>query len=318
MQFSLSDLRLFIAVAEQRNLTRAADRCHLSLPAVSKRIQAIEEQARCRLFEREARGVRLTSAGEAFARHARAMLLEAESLNIELDSFAQGQQGHLTILANTTAVTEFMPAVLAGFLSAHPHLSVSIRELPNHEIARCVREGRCNLGVVAGDLDLSGMIALPFTWDRLVVVAPRGHELVQNGPVAFANVIEHPCVGLREDSTISQFLARRVEAMGQPPLRPRVEVHDFEALCMMVEAGVGVGFIPETAARRHGERLDIGWVALTDGWAGSERSLVMRKGDAVPRYLKELVAAVFAHHGRVAPAAWQVDMTIDMPIVLAK
>lgn len=88
MQLSLTDLRLFVAVAELGSLTSAAQRCHLPLPAVSQRMLAIEEQTRCQLLVRGARGVRLTAAGEAFARHARTMLIEADSMRASLGAFA--------------------------------------------------------------------------------------------------------------------------------------------------------------------------------------------------------------------------------------
>jgi DNA-binding transcriptional LysR family regulator len=148
MQLSLTDLRLFVAVAELSSLTRAADRCHLSVAAVSQRIQGMEEQVRCQLLVRGPRGVQLTAAGEAFARHARSMLLEADALGATLSAFAGGLQGHVTVLANTTAVTEIMPAVLASFLTSHPLVSVNLREQANVDIARAVREGRADVGFV--------------------------------------------------------------------------------------------------------------------------------------------------------------------------
>ncbi|HEX2011843.1 MAG TPA: LysR family transcriptional regulator, partial [Roseateles sp.] len=103
MHLSLSDLRLFVAVAELDSLTRAAERVHLSLTATSTRIRAIEQQAGLPLLERQARGVKLTPAGEAFAHHARLMLLQAETLRVELQEYGGGLQGHVRVFANTTA-----------------------------------------------------------------------------------------------------------------------------------------------------------------------------------------------------------------------
>lgn len=296
MQFSVTDLRLFIAVAELLNLTRAAQRCHLSLPAVSNRIHAMEQQAGCRLLERQARGVCLTAAGETFARHARVMLLEADSLDSALRDFASGTQGHLTILANTTAITEFMPAVLAGFLSTHPLVSVSLREQANHEIARAVREGRADLGVVAGDLDLSGLSSVHFATDRLMLVAPRAHSLGRRTGVSFAEVVEHPIVGFYEGSTLQSFLAGRVEAMGRPPLRCRVQVNSFEALCLMVEAGVGLAIAPDSVTGRYANRMRIAVVPLSDPWAVRERYVITRDVERAPVTLRDLVAAIRAFH----------------------
>jgi DNA-binding transcriptional LysR family regulator len=300
MQLSLTDLRLFVAVAELGNLTRAAERCHLSLPAVSNRIHALEDQARCRLLERQARGVALTAAGELFAAHARSMLLEADSLSATLSAFAGGLQGHVTLLANTTAVTELMPAVLAAFLAAHPQVSVSLQEQANHEIARAVREGRADLGVVAGDVDLGGLQARHFATDWLIAVCARSHPLAQRAEVSFAEVLEHPTVGMYEGSTIHDFMTQRIAAMGRPQVRPRVQVNSFEAVCLMAAAGVGVGIVPASAARRHGRAMDIAAIALTDAWAERRRHVVMRHTRARPQYLDDLAQAICTHE---APAS---------------
>lgn len=294
MQLSLTDLRLFVAVAELGNLTRAAERCHLSLPAVSNRIQALEEQARCRLLERRARGVALTAAGELFAAHARGMLLEADSLQAGLSAYAGGLQGHVTLLANTTAVTEFMPAVLATFLASHPEVSVSLKEQANHEIARAVREGRADLGVVAGDADFSGLEARHFATDRLTVVCAAQHPLAVRGAVSLAEVLEHPTVALYEGSTLQDFMAQRIEAMGRPQVRPRVQVNSFEAVCLMAAAGVGVGVVPASAASRHGQAMAIAAVALSEPWAERRRHVLLRHARARPRYLSDLVEAICA------------------------
>ena len=300
MQLSLTDLRLFVAVAELGSLTGAAQRCHLSLPAVSQRMQAIEEQARCQLLVRGARGVRLTAAGESFARHARTMLLEADSMRASLGAFAGGLQGHVTVLANTTAVTEIMPKVLASFLAGHPQVSVSLREQGNAEIARAVREGRADIGVVAGELDLGGLDATQFATDRLTLVVSPAHRLSRRAKVAFAEVIDEPMVGLYESSTIQMFLAARVQEMGRPASRPRVEVNSFEAVCLMAEAGVGVGVVPGSVARRNAAKLKIRLIPLTDAWALRRRYVVARELASRPKYVGDLVEAIQASS---APAA---------------
>lgn len=301
MHFNLTDLRLFVAVAELSSLTRAAERCHLSLPAVSHRIRVIEEQARCQLLDRQPRGVGLTPAGEAFARHARTMLIEVDALHTTLNDFAEGQEGNLTILANTTAVTEFMPAVLARFLAEHSQLSVTLKEQANYEIARAVREGRADLGVVAGDLDLSGLWSRHFATDRLVLIVPGQHALAKRRSAGFSEVVTHPLVGLYAHSTLQTFLAGRVEAMGWPQIRLRVQVNSFEALSLMVEAGVGLAVVPESAAHRYGARMRISAISLTDAWAVRERYVILRDGERASQSLRELVAAICDHRTAGSP-----------------
>jgi len=304
MHLSLADLRLFDAVADLANLTRAAERVHLSLTAASTRIRAIEAQAGLPLLERQARGVKLTPAGEAFAHHARLMLQQAEALGSELREYGGGLQGHVRVFANTTAVTEFLPEILAGFLAAHPQVSVGLREHANHEIARGVREGRADLGIAAGAVDRQGLQAFHFATDRLVLVTARRHRLARRSQVALAEVLgkagaeAEALVGMHEGSTIERFLARTVQDMGLPAPKLRVQVGSFDAMCRMVEAGVGVGVAPESAAQRHqAAGMAIAWVALADDWALRERYLLTRAGQRLPPYTQELIERICAHHG---------------------
>ncbi|MCX2860937.1 LysR substrate-binding domain-containing protein [Paucibacter sp. PLA-PC-4] len=302
MRLSLSDLRLFVVVAEQANLTHAAALVHLSLTATSTRIRAIEEQAGMALLERQARGVRLTPAGEAFAHHARLMLQQAESLRAELQEYGGGLQGHVRVFANTTAMTEFMPEILAGFLAAQPRVTVGLKEHANHEIARGVREGRADLGIAAGAVDPQGLDAFHFATDRLVLVCARRHRLARRAKVMLAEVLGEAFVGMHEDSTIARFLTRVVEEMGMAAPKLRVQVSSFDAMCRMVEAGVGLGLAPESAAQRHqAAGMGIALVALKDDWALRQRYLLTRQGQRLPAYAHELIARICAHHGTVWP-----------------
>lgn len=292
MQYSMTDFQLFASVAELSNLTRVAERCNLSLAAVSSRIHAMEERANCKLLERRPRGVALTPAGETFARHARVMLLEAEALGADLSGFTGGMQGHVVILANTTAVTEFMPAALAGFLASHPHVSVTLKEQSNHEISRAVREGRADLGVVGGELDLAGLTAVHLSTDRMVLVARHDHKLARRDSVALLDVVDEAMVGMREGSSVQEFIARQVQAAGHAPVRPRVHLNSYESVCLLVEAGVGIAIVPESAALRYSSNMRLAVVPLRDSWALRDRYLVMRQDAPTPAYVRDLVSHI--------------------------
>ena len=301
MQLSLDDFQIFIAVAELANLTRAAERVHLSLTATSVRIRAMEAQAGLPLLHRQPRGVKLTPAGEIFAHHARRMLQQAEALQRELrEECGGGLQGHVRVFANTTAVTEFMPEILARFLAAYPGVSVGLKEQANHEIARGVRDGRAEIGIAAGAVDRQGLQACHFATDRLVLVSAKRHRLARRAQITLAEVIDEPMVGMHESSTIERFLVRVVEDAGLPMLKRRVQVSSFDAMCRMVEVGVGLGISPESAALRHqAAGMDIALVRLSDDWALRERYLLTRADQRLPRYALELIDRICAHHGTI-------------------
>jgi DNA-binding transcriptional LysR family regulator len=298
MHLSLMDLRLFISVAELGNLTLAAQRCHLSTAAASVRIRALEEQASCRLLDRLPRGVRLTSAGETFAQHARTMLRESQILSQQLRQYAGGMQGHINILANTTACTEIMPTVLAQFLPQHGRISVRMQEGSNTEIAHAVREGRADMGVLAGEVDFTGLKKWRFASDRVVAVVSQRHPWVERESVGFAELMEQPLIALNQGSSMRDFVGEKVTSMGLPPIQPRVEVGSFDAMCLLVAAGIGVALAGESVVLRYRSRHAIALLPLHDVWGFRQRYVVVRDGVAAPPYLTRLAEAILQEWGQ--------------------
>lgn len=295
MQFDLTDLRLFVATADERNLTRAAAARHLSLAAASARIKSLEAQAGLPLLYREARGVRLTPAGEAFLHHARGVLRQAEQLRTDLQEYGGGLRGHVRVFANTTAVTDFLPEILPAFLNANPRVNVDLQEKPNAEIARGVLDGRADLGIVAGQVDTLGLRAIHFSTDRLVLVVPRGHRWARRKRMAFADTLDEDAVGMHAGSTLQTFLAQVTEKLGKP-LKLRIQLAGFDAMCRMIGAGVGVGIVPESAAQRNLAPMNLVQIDLTDAWAVRERFVLVREREALPAYAQSLIDTLCAHY----------------------
>lgn len=295
MHFDLTDLRLFVLTAEERNLTRASVRQHLSLAAASSRIKALEEQAGLPLFYREARGVKLTPPGEAFLHHARGLLRQTEQLKLELQDYGGGLRGHLRVFANTTAVTDFMPEILPAFLSAHPRVNVDLQEKPNAEIARGVLDGRADLGIVAGQVDTLGLQAIHFSTDRLVLVTPRDHALSKQSRISFADTLDQDHVGMHHGSTLQNFLSQMTEKLGKP-LKLRIQLSSFDAMCRMISAGVGVAIVPESAARRNQPNMPFAMIELNDAWSVRERYLLVRDQASLPAYAQALMQTLCDHY----------------------
>jgi DNA-binding transcriptional LysR family regulator len=229
MQFDLTDLRLFVSTADEGNMTRAAQRQHLSLAAASARIKSLEAQSGLSLFYREARGVRLTPPGEAFLYHARGVLRQADQLRSDLQEYGGGLRGHLRVFANTTAVTDFLPEILPGFLSAHPRINIDLQEKPNAEIAHGVLDGRADVGIVAGKVDTLGLQAIHFSTDRLVLATAKNHRFARRKKIAFAETLDEDAVGMQHGSTLQTFLAQVVNNLGKP-LKLRIQLTSFDAI----------------------------------------------------------------------------------------
>ena len=289
MHFDLADLRLFVHIAEAQNLTKGAGRASLSPAAASARLKALEGQLGSRLFYRDSRGVELTSAGETLLRHARVILRQVEHLKSEFAAYGADAVGSMRIFANTTAVTEFMPEVLAHFLSTRPGVTVDLQERLTRDIVRGVVDGSSDFGIVSGPVPDVGLQVLHFSTDRLVMVTPVGHPLSEKSSIAFSDTLDYEHISLHEGSTLHAFLRDLIEQHGRP-LTLRIQVRSFEAMCRMIEAGVGVGLLPESAALRHRKTMRLHIVELRDEWALRERSILVRDLEALPGCARALVS----------------------------
>lgn len=295
MHFDLTDLRLFVVTAEEGNLTRASARQHLSLAAASARIKALEAQAGLPLLYREARGMRLSPPGEAFLHHARGVLRQTEQLRMDLQEYGGGLRGHVRVFANTTAVTDFLPEILPGFLLDNPRVNIDLQEKPNAEIARGVLDGRADIGIVSAQVDTLGLRAIHFSTDRLVLVTSRRHRLAGRQRISFAETLDEDAVAMQQGSTLQTFLMQVTEKLGRP-LKLRIQLSSFDAMCRMIGAGVGVGIVPESAARRNRDSMQLALIELVEPWSVRERYILVREHEALPAYAQSLIDAIFAHY----------------------
>lgn len=291
MNFDLLDLNLFHSIGQLSNITRAAQAQHLSLPAASARVRALEERAGVALLEREARGVRLTPAGEAFLHHARGILRQTEQLRLDMHEYTRGLRGHVRIHANTTAVTDILPVVLPAFLHTNPKINVELQERQNPEIAQAVLDARADIGIVSTRMDVPGLRTIHFSTDRLVLVVPKGHRLARRKSISLAATLDESHVGMHAGSTLREHLSQVTSIMGRT-LRFRVELSSFDAVCRMVASGVGIGVVPEISARRNLGELPIVQVQLTDAWRVRERCVLIREGEVLPPYSQAVVDAL--------------------------
>jgi DNA-binding transcriptional LysR family regulator len=286
--FDFVDLRLFINVAEVSSLTGAASASALSLPAASARIKNLEAALGVQLLYRTKRGVSLTPAGDSFLHHARLMLAQVQHLGTDLRQFAQGLRGHVRLYANTTAVAEFLPQALGRFLADHPPVSIDLRELPSQEVVRAVHEGKTDIGIVAGYVSTSGLQTRPYFSDRLMLAVPSRHPLAGRRNLPFADAVGFDFVGLGLDSAMHGFITRIARDEGWE-LRMRIHVGSYDAMCRMIEAGVGIGLLAESAARRHARSAAVRVLGLEDSWALQPLQVCARDFDALPGLARELV-----------------------------
>jgi DNA-binding transcriptional LysR family regulator len=288
MRYDLTDLRLFCDVAEAGTITGGAERSALALAAASTRIRGMEDQLGAPLLIRSRQGVTPTPAGRALLKHARVILAQSARMREDLGAYAGGLSGEVRLLANTNALTEFLPEALSSFLARHPHVSVDLEERLSDEIVGLIAEGVGDVGIVAGTVDMGALETFPFRSDRFVVVTGPDHPLAGRAAVTFSEVLAHDIVGLERSSSLQRFLAAKAMREGRP-LRLRVQLRSFDGVCRLVECGVGVGVVPETTAARAAKTMNLSVVTLADDWALRELRLCVRSMEALGLYARELV-----------------------------
>ncbi|MFY9512006.1 MAG: LysR substrate-binding domain-containing protein, partial [Rubrivivax sp.] len=288
LHFDLVDLRLFVRIAEANSLTRGAEASHLSLPAASTRVKNLEEAVGAKLLYRTSQGVTLTPPGQALVQHARLVLQQIEHLKGDLQEYAKGVKGHLRVYANTTSLGEFLPPVLREYLLSHPDVSIDLRERLSHDTVRAVSEGQTDIGLIAGNVRTESLEVIPYRRDRLVLVVPAGHALAALPSIGFEQTLAHDQVGLSEASAIQSFLRQICDQLHRR-MHMRIQVGSFETGCRMIEAGVGIGILPQSAAQRHAQTMAIRIVPLDDAWALREQQICVRSLAALPGFARDLV-----------------------------
>ncbi|OON35673.1 LysR family transcriptional regulator [Izhakiella australiensis] len=288
MHFDLADLRLFLCVTDAGSITAGAAAAGLALASASERLRNLEAEVGVSLLTRHARGVVTTEAGEALAHHARLILQQRAVLAGELQGFASGARGTLSLYANTAALTEFIPQRLADWLAARPELHLDLKERTSQEIVRTIAAGLAQAGIVSDAVDSEALQLQPVAQDHLVLIAARTHSMAARHKLHLADVLSERFVGLAAESALQQHIDHHARRCGHP-LALRVRMKTFEGLCNMVAHGVGLGIVPQSVAIRYGRKYGFRQIALQDRWAQRQLCLCYRHWDELSSTMQSLL-----------------------------
>lgn len=266
-RFDLVSIRLAVACAQTGSLSAAARECHLALAAASRRIRDLESAVGATLFERHARGVTPTAAGRLLLKHGLTLLQTTEQLGRELADERQGVARHIRLCAGSAAISQFLPPLLARYAALQPQVRVDLDEQVSDAVVAALREGRADVGVFVGGPDTTGLTVHPFRQDELVLLLPARHRLARGrGPLAFVDCLEEDWISLTAGAAMLQTQQEAAQALGRP-LRLRMQVRSFDAVCHLVAAGLGVALLPRAAALPLLPALPLACRALRDTWA---------------------------------------------------
>ena len=272
----IDSLALFVRAGELRSLTKAAEASHIGLAAASRRIALLEHRFRTPLLERSSRGVELTPAGMALLPRAKALLVEINQMQAEMRDHADGRKGALRILANTSVMTETLPDDIAGFGRDNPDIRLLLEERWSTEIVRGINGAEADVGIIVEGANTDGLETIVYGTDRLAVVMPADHPLARRPQMRFVDVLDDDLIALESSSAMMRLLTEQA-VIAERTLHLRAEVRSFEAVCRMVQAGLGLGLLPYQAASVLGKGLGLSVRPLTEDWAERRMILCVKK-----------------------------------------
>jgi DNA-binding transcriptional LysR family regulator len=287
-KLDLTSLRLFVAVCQERNIARAAERECITPSAVSRRIAEIEAVIGLPVIHRESRGISVTPVGETVMRHAKAVIASIESLEAELSQFATGAKGSVRIAANLSAIVQFLPEDIAAFKRVFPEVEMQVDEHTSANVLRSVAESDADIGICNAVAGIEALESLPYRTDRLFLAVPRGHPLGNATAVKFIDIVGESFVGLGSEAALTQLLAQQAQAAGAQ-LDVKIRVGSLDALCRMVHVRLGVAVVPEHVGELHAGALDIQLVPIAEPWAVRELVVVFRHRDRLTATAAALV-----------------------------
>lgn len=288
MRLDPVSLRLFVRIVESGSIAAAAEREHIAASAVSRRISELEDALNTALLQRTNKGVAATAAGLALLSLARNVLHSLDEIAVQMSDYAAGLRGHVRVAANLSSITQFLPGEIKHFIALHPQVQIHLEEMISTRVTKAVFENQADIGIFAHVPYGQEVETFPYHSDRLVLIVPRDHPLAGSAGVRLADTLAYDFVGLHTGSAINLQLVKAATDL-ERTVSMRIQVTSYEALCLMVESGIGIGLLPEAVARRYADVLAIVPVGLAEPWAERVLKLCVRSYAALPVAARLLV-----------------------------
>lgn len=281
-------VRLFVSAARAGSIVRAAEQEHIAPSALSRRLADLEHAFGTPLLIRSPRGVVLTDAGRLVLARGEKIDEDLQALVREVQTEGDEVRGTVRLCANMSAVIGFLPERLRAFMAACPEVQVSLQEQDTRDVIRACLDDRADVGVGVHVPLPAGLESWHFATDPLQVVLPAGHALAAKRAMRFAQALEHPLIGVHQGGALDRSLHERAEAL-RKPFAPTVSVSSFDAVCRMVEAGMGIAVIPQSAAAAYAGNPRFVRRPLDEPWAQRELRMFALRKTPRPRAVAALI-----------------------------
>jgi DNA-binding transcriptional LysR family regulator len=241
----LRHLRYFVAIAEERSFSRAAERLSIAQPPLSQQIRRLEAELGFPLFERKPHGVALTRAGEVLLGRARAILLACSEAAADAEAAHRGVAGRLKLAFINSAAYDVLPRLLMAFRKAHPDIEVGVREMIIADQLDALADGSIDAGILRPPVDDARLDALLLAREPFVVALPRGHALRSRSSLTLRDLADEALIAYPRGhpAGFRERIDAALRALGSTP-RIVQEATQVHTICGLVAGGVGISIVP--------------------------------------------------------------------------
>ena len=285
---SLPRIRNFVAVAEERQFRRAAERVGLSQPALSAQLRELEEFLGTALLSRTTRSVHLTAEGEKFLMRARNILADLDSAVLEVRDHASLRRGRLSVASIPSVASRILPITAAAFMKRYPGIDVQIIELGAADVERCVTSGNADLGISAAYDRNSELVFSFLMTDPFVGLVSDENPLARRRRVPLKALFKYPLITTVPGTSIRATLERACREHGQS-LRVTHSVTQHQTVVAMVGAGLGVALLPQLSLT---ESPGVTRLTVVEPEITRDLGVVRRKGEASSAAAHEFIGAL--------------------------
>ncbi|MBB6173318.1 DNA-binding transcriptional LysR family regulator [Nocardiopsis mwathae] len=307
MQFQ--QLTYFLAVAETRHFTRAAELCRVAQPSLSKQIRNLEEELGASLFSRARGNITLTPAGEALLPLAQRIVADVETARREVGELAGMRRGRVRLGATPSLCAGLLADVLAGFHTRFPGVELLVEEGGSRDLIRALGKGELDLALIILPLHSSdpAFVTTPILRENLVVVSPTSRPS-PNGRASMriTELRDHPLVMFRRGYDVREATLHACRAAGFEP-ELAVEGGEMDAVLRFVEAGLGIAVVPSMALKN---RPGLRGTPLARPRLLRTIALAHRKDVEPPRAAKAFHRHLMNHLGRLTPEELGEDLEV--------
>lgn len=289
-----------------RSISKAAETLNIALSAASRRLRLLEQEAGTRLIVRRPYGVEATAAGVTMMNYARDVLTLGDKLQVNLNEHRSGIRGYVRISASSSVLVQRLARDLSRFVRANPQIKVDLEERPSEATVAAVLSKQADVGIIVREKQIEGDLQMvDYSGDHLAVAVPANHPLARRRELSFKDILGEDMISLEGGTATNRLLTDRARELGRP-MKVRVHVRSFEVMCLMIKEGLGVGILPELAARPLSKALNITLMRLLEPWAQRQYAICVRSMEKLEPPSSRLVTFLgdaAAHHSHAGGRA---------------